>query len=181
MNISRTEIRDIVSRIHPFDGREREDVREILDRIDDGTLHLEVSAGVVDRARGSVLLMNHRQGGLWLPPGGLAEPDESPREAVTRNLEERLGSRALLVASVAAAPLLVSFSAATDPGSHAKANLWYVVFGDERMWIDLNLREFAGFRWSNFESVLATDPAELDPAMYRFVSKLQHQLAKAAG
>ena len=53
-----------------------------------------VAAGVLIED-GRVLLTQRKQGthleGLWELPGGKVEPDEDPRDAVVRELEEELG------------------------------------------------------------------------------------------
>lgn len=120
MNKMRTVIRDIVARVDPLDTRERVDVADVLGWIASGAelfrrakpdvpdKHLVSYFVVVDRARRSLLLVDHRKAGLWLPTGGHVEPDEDPRETVVRELAEELGSQAAAVASVAALPLFVT-------------------------------------------------------------------------
>jgi 8-oxo-dGTP pyrophosphatase MutT (NUDIX family) len=51
--------------------------------------HFTASAFVVHRGR--VLLLLHRDKGLWLPPGGHVRPDESPLETVVREVREECG------------------------------------------------------------------------------------------
>ena len=38
-----------------------------------------------------ILLVDHKNAGLWLPTGGHVEPDEDPRATVVRELKEELG------------------------------------------------------------------------------------------
>ena len=40
---------------------------------------------------GGVLLVNHINAGLWLPPGGHVEPDEHPAQTASREALEELG------------------------------------------------------------------------------------------
>jgi ADP-ribose pyrophosphatase YjhB (NUDIX family) len=48
-----------------------------------------VCACVFD-ADGRLLFASHH-GGIWAPPGGIVEPDEHPREAVAREIQEEVG------------------------------------------------------------------------------------------
>jgi len=59
------------------------------------TRDFAVSAFVVWRSR--VLLHRHRQLGLWLPPGGHVEPDETPDDAAVREVLEEAGLQVELV------------------------------------------------------------------------------------
>src|SRR3954465_6867500 len=45
----------------------------------------------VDPADGSLLLVDHVNAGLWLPPGGHVEVDEHPLRTAERELVEELG------------------------------------------------------------------------------------------
>jgi 8-oxo-dGTP pyrophosphatase MutT (NUDIX family) len=188
MNKTRTGISDIVSRIEPFDVREREDLLDVADWIADGSdlyrrakpdvprKHLVSYFVLVDHTRRSLLLMDHVKSGLWVPTGGHVEPDEDPYDTVRRELAEELGEKAQMVASVARSPLFVTVTTTRGPGTHVDVSLWYVVAGDEKMWLDVDPREFRGHRWQTFESVLDTKISELDPQMHRFVSKLMSRL-----
>jgi 8-oxo-dGTP pyrophosphatase MutT (NUDIX family) len=185
MNKTRTSLRDIVERIEPFDGREAADIADVLAWIDSGAevyrrerpdvlaKHLVSYVVVVDQVRASVLLLHHVKADLWVPAGGHVEVGEDPHEAAERELVEELGPRAGLVATVASLPLFVTVTKTRGLGSHTDVSLWYVVAGDERMWIDPDPREFRAQRWQRYDSVLATDIDELDPEMHRFIGKLQ--------
>ncbi|MDB5178846.1 MAG: mismatch repair protein MutT [Patescibacteria group bacterium] len=177
--------------MEPFDAREREDRTDVLDWIDDGAdlfrrqkpdippKHLVSYVVVVDGARRSMLLMEHIAAGLWLPTGGHVEPDEDPYRTAVRELGEELGAKALQVASVADLPLFVTVTQTQGAGIHTDVSLWYVVAGDEKMWLDVDPREFRGYRWMSFDEVLAMDSGMLDPQTHRFVRKLQSKLPQA--
>ena len=53
---------------------------------------------------GCTLLHWHRKVGLWLPPGGHIEPNETPVEAVVREALEETGMRVEIVPTVPAFP-----------------------------------------------------------------------------
>ena len=59
--------------------------------------HFTASAFVV--AAGRVLLLLHARKGLWLPPGGHVEPDESPDRAACREVREETGLDVLIVSA----------------------------------------------------------------------------------
>ncbi len=188
MNKSRTNLHEIIAHIEPVDEVERIAVRRVLDWVESGAelyrrakpdiplQHLVSYFVLVDRTRKSLLLMDHIKAGLWLPTGGHVEPDEDPHDTVIRELDEELGPRAALVASVAAVPLFVTVNRTRGQGPHTDVSLWYVVSGDANMWLDPDPREFAGHKWMSFAEVLATDISQLDPGMHRFVTKLQGRL-----
>jgi 8-oxo-dGTP pyrophosphatase MutT (NUDIX family) len=163
MNKTRTLIRDIVERIDPFDGREHDVIQRVLGWLDEGQEPRLVSKFIlVDHYRRSLLLVN--KSGRWLPVGGPVEPFEDPRGAVLREMAEELGPRAAMVASVAMMPLFIT--------GNAEAHLWYVVAGDEKMWLETDRQELDGHRWQPIQDVLDTNISELDPEMHRFTRKL---------
>jgi 8-oxo-dGTP pyrophosphatase MutT (NUDIX family) len=175
---------DIVERIDPVDEREREVIGRVLGWLDEGRElyrvrkpdippeHFVSYFVVVDHTRRSLLLVDHRKAGFWAPTGGHVEPGEDPRGTVLREMAEELGPRAAMVASVAMMPLFITATRTRGEGAHIDIQLWYVVAGDEKMWIDPDPREFAGHRWQSIESVLETKISELDPEMHRFTRKL---------
>lgn len=188
MNKSRTMLRDIIERIDPYDEQERAVIARVTQWIDEGRPlfrtqrpdvppeHLVSYFVLVDHTRRSLLLVNHAKAGLWLPTGGHVEPGEDPRGTVLREMAEELGPKAAMVASVAMMPLFITATPTRGEGRHVDISLWYVVAGDERMWLDPDPREFTAHRWQSFDSVLATDDAELDPELHRFVGKLKSRL-----
>jgi 8-oxo-dGTP pyrophosphatase MutT (NUDIX family) len=50
-----------------------------------------LSVAVYARRAGRVLMIAHRRLGIWLPPGGELEADETPLEAAARELREETG------------------------------------------------------------------------------------------
>lgn len=66
--------------------------------------HFTVTAFV--SARGRTLLHWHRKVGLWLPPGGHIEPNETPIEAVLREALEETGMQVEIVPTAPTFPYL---------------------------------------------------------------------------
>ncbi len=86
---------------------------------------IEVLAGVLEDARGRVLLAERPPGkafaGRWEFPGGKREPGESPREALVRELREELGIEVL-----EAEPLLVVSHCYPDAPIRVRIDSWRV-------------------------------------------------------
>jgi 8-oxo-dGTP pyrophosphatase MutT (NUDIX family) len=120
--------------------------------------HLVSYVVPTDPASGDVLLVDHRNAMLWLPPGGHVEPGEHPALTAARELEEELGCT-----GVAAEPVGV------DAG-HTDVSLWFpaVVGRDEPLRVDE--REFAGVRWWSRAELAAADPARFEPHLGRYLA-----------
>ncbi|MGQ4484406.1 NUDIX domain-containing protein [Streptomyces sp. SAS_281] len=126
---------------------------------------LAAEVWVTDPAFEYVLLVKHRVRG-WVPPGGKAEPGETPRAAAVRELLEETGLRAELLAEPAAvavrsyrsdwSPTLgLSYAAivdrevslAAEPGQPAAwfrlDEEWESVFPDDRDRIRTHARRLA--------------------------------------
>lgn len=189
MNKTRTRVEEIVSHIEPWDNQESADVAAIqrwLLATDDiyrrekpavPDRHLVSYFVLVDATRQSLLLLDHVNAGLWLPSGGHVEPDEDPYDTVQRELVEELGIRAAQVSTIARLPLFATVTQTRGAGRHTDVSLWYVVAGDQQMWIEADPREFNAYRWQTFDEVLATDINQLDPHMHRFTRKLQARMS----
>ena len=109
---------------------------------------------------GGLLLVAHRNAGLWLPPGGHVDPDEHPADTARRELAEELG-----ISRAAARPafLTVTRDGRLDCG-HADVSLWFLApiagapscapdtteFADVRRW--------AGASWPVAEPQRALPP-----------------------
>ena len=84
-------VRDAVAAIEPWDEREAHDRAATLAWIASGDelfrirkpdvppQHLVSYFVLVDVDAGALLMVDHRNAGLWLPTGGHVEPDEDPR------------------------------------------------------------------------------------------------------
>ncbi len=175
----RQQIRDEFAAITPVDQRERADLALALAWIDSGAelcrlarpatppVHLVSYFVVVDGAH--VLLVDHRNARLWLPPGGHVEPGEHPRTTVVRELEEELGFAA---AHAIGAPLFASVSTTVGlTAGHTDISLWYVVRAPRSQAIVFDEREFTAVRWFGFGEA----PVErAEPHLQRFLAKLGH-------
>ena len=66
-------------------------MKELRDRIGTSLLVLPSATGLVRDGDGRVLLVKHVNGGIWVLPGGAVDPDESPQDAVVREVWEETG------------------------------------------------------------------------------------------
>ena len=130
--------------------------------------HLVSYVVPVDPADGALLLVAHRNAGLWLPPGGHVEPGEHPAGAAARELTEELGT----VAEVAGPGFLtVTRTVGIDSG-HTDVSLWFTASIGRSARLSPDDGEFAGVRWWTRADLAAADPALFDPHLGRFVAKL---------
>ena len=178
----RQKIREELTAIIPLDELERCQIADVLEWIDSGgelyrlekpatpPKHLVSYFVVVDGEH--VLLVDHRNAQLWLPPGGHVERDEHPRDTVMRELEEELG---LVASHRIDAPLMVTVTTTVGlTAGHTDVSLWYVVKADRTTRIKYDEGEFQSIQWFPFSEV----PFErTDPNMRRFLSKLSNSPA----
>ena len=133
--------------------------------------HLVSYVVPVDPADGSVLLVDHINAGLWLPPGGHVEPDEHPAQTARREAQEEL---AIVGADVDERPAFVTVTQTVgiDAG-HTDVSLWFVLTGrrDQRLTPDRN--EFRDVRWWLPADLQAADPGRFDPHFRRFYAKIK--------
>jgi ADP-ribose pyrophosphatase YjhB (NUDIX family) len=111
----RAAIRRELESINPLDALERQHRSEALAWVDSGAplfrtakpatppQHLVSYFAVIDGD--SILLVDHKNAQLWLPPGGHVEVDEHPRDTVGREVREELG---FTPAHAIEAPLMVT-------------------------------------------------------------------------
>jgi len=175
-------IREEVAAIQPCDEIERAHRADALAWIDSGVelcriqkpamppRHLVSYFVLVDYDH--VLLVDHRNAGLWLPSGGHVEPEEHPRATVIRELKEELG---LDLGEVREAPLMVTISETVGiTAGHTDVSLWYVINADRRVPLEFDAGEFHGVRWFHFSDAPV---GRSDPHLARFLGKL----ARATG
>jgi 8-oxo-dGTP diphosphatase len=174
----RSHIRVEIASIQPLDPLEAADQADALAWIDSGVelirqskpamppKHLVSYFAVVSGA--SILLVDHKNAELWLPTGGHVEPNEHPRDTVSRELLEELGFSA---AHEIGPPLMVTCTETVGLTSgHIDVSLWYVVQAERSQVLKFDEREFNSVRWFEFSDV----PFDRsDPQMRRFVEKLE--------
>jgi 8-oxo-dGTP diphosphatase len=173
----RHQIRSELTAIEPLDALEREHLTDALDWIDSGVglvrlakpatppKHLVSYFAVIDVDR--ILLVDHKNAGLWLPAGGHVESDEHPRQTVERELQEELGFRTDYPIE---APLMVTCTTTVGlTAGHVDVSLWYVVRASRTQKIVFDANEFNAVRWFGFSEV----PFERsDPHLRRFITKV---------
>jgi 8-oxo-dGTP diphosphatase len=176
---------DAVQTVAPYDELERQHKDDILTWIasDDSVYrehnsskHLVSYFVLFDKSRNKLMLIDHVKAKLWLPTGGHVEDNEDPRTTVLREAYEELQLNAEFVPSFGSKPLFVTVTEAQGANTHTDVSLWYVISGDSETTITYDQREMNGYKWLSLDDILATDIAELDPHMHRFVHKMQAKL-----
>jgi 8-oxo-dGTP diphosphatase len=173
----RAAIRSEIDSVAPLDALELEHRAAALAWVDSGAplcrtskpatppQHLVSYFAVLDGE--SILLVDHRNAQLWLPPGGHVEEAEHPRETVAREIREELGFTA---PHEIAAPVMVTCTTTVGLTSgHTDVSLWYAVHASRNQPLRYDAREFASVRWFGFDEVPL---GRSDPHRGRFLSKL---------
>ena len=174
----RAAIRAEVESIDPLDALELDHRSEVLAWIDSGTplcrtakpatppQHLVSYFAVVDEE--NILLVDHKNARLWLPPGGHVEEGEHPRDTVAREIREELG---FVPSHEIAAPLMLTCTKTVGVSSgHTDVSLWYVVNAKRSQAMNYDEQEFNGIHWFAFsEAPLQRS----DPHLERFIRKLR--------
>jgi 8-oxo-dGTP diphosphatase len=177
----RQQIRNEFAAIEPLDELEREHLADALTWIDSGAglfrtskpatppKHLVSYFAVVDADQ--ILLVDHKDAGLWLPAGGHVEPDEHPRVTVERELQEELCFKA---DHAIEAPLMITCRTTVGlTAGHVDVSLWYVVRASRAQRLNYDADEFDAVRWFGFSEA----PFERsDPHLRRFIAKLVRSL-----
>ena len=179
MRASVATVHAIVTDLAPGDALEAEHRREALrwlESTDDvfrrvrpaaPPRHLVSYVVLVDPADGAVLLVDHLNAGLWLPPGGHVDPDEDPALTAVREAKEELG-----IDLTGARPRFLTITGTVGEHSgHTDVSLWYVGAGHRGLALTIDLREFREARWWSPADVRAADPAGFDPHLSRFLAK----------
>ena len=177
-------VHDLVTNIAPFDPLESEHIADTLrwlEATDDvfrrskpatPDRHLVSYAVLLDRDNFDVLLVDHVNSGLFLPPGGHIEPDEHPAAAARRECSEELGIEGSLAGGgVDPAFATVTTTIGLDAG-HTDVSLWFILEGSQDLELTFDEVEFRGARWWSFEEVTAADGDIFDPHFLRFMRKV---------
>ncbi|MEV6306575.1 NUDIX hydrolase [Actinoplanes sp. NPDC051861] len=136
--------------------------------------HLVSYVVPVDPASGDVLLVDHVNAGLWLPPGGHVDVDEHPADTAAREIREELG----VDSAPAADPLFltVTRTVGIDAG-HTDVSLWFVHEMGSAQSLRPGQGEFREVRWWSRAELSEADPARFDPHFFRFLAKLSPEPA----
>lgn len=96
----------------------------------------------------NILLVDHRNAQLWLPPGGHVEQGEHPRDTVVREIREELG---FAPAHEIGVPLMVTCTTTVGLTSgHTDVSLWYVVNAARSQALTYDAAELNGIQWFGF-------------------------------
>ncbi|WP_245736364.1 NUDIX hydrolase [Micromonospora pattaloongensis] len=127
-----------------------------------------------DETDGSVLLVDHRKAGMWLPSGGHVEPGEHPAETVRREVMEELGVPAVFHPRFGERPTFVTVTQTVGPPEerHVDVSLWFVLSGSRNQKFVPDSGEFRGVRWWTPQEVTDADPATVEPHLGRMLNKL---------
>lgn len=173
----REDILNVVLQIDPFDDLETQHQRSAVDWIESGaglfrtekpavpSKHLVSYFPIVDQDH--ILLVEHRNAGLWLPPGGHVDPDEHPRDTVIREAREELESEASFHLDD---PLFITCTETVGlTAGHTDVSLWYTLRGDRTDDIRFDITEFKSIRWFGLND------------LERFVEKLGRAVSDPLG
>jgi 8-oxo-dGTP pyrophosphatase MutT (NUDIX family) len=189
MTSAQQTVLDTVNAIQPFDNVEQVQKDDVLAWINSGAplfriakpdnppKHLVSYFVLYDAQNAKVLVVDHVNAGLWLPPGGHVDIDEDPHKTVVREADEELRVNATFNTVFGENPVFLSVMQTRGSGTHTDVNLWYVINGDSNASLAYDSREMNGYKWLSLQDVLNTDISGLDPHMHRFVQKMQHTLA----
>lgn len=127
--------------------------------------HLVAYFAVIDT--GHILLVDHKNAQLWLPPGGHVEPGEHPRTTVAREIKEELG---MIPPFPIDPPIMLTCTTTVGySAGHTDVSLWYVVQINGGQIITYDANEFHSVQWFPFHQI----PLERsDPHLGRFLKKL---------
>lgn len=171
-------IADLVHAIHPYDPLEATHQRETLAWLASGaplfrtqkpatpSQHLVAYVALFDATQTKLLLVDHKNAGLWLPSGGHVEVDEHPRATAARELQEELGLDAHFVWPD---PLFLTVTETVGGVRHIDVSLWYVVQADATQPLAYDATEFHDIAWFALDQLPLT---RSDPHLARFVAKL---------
>ena len=175
-------IAKVVHSIRPHDQLEAAHLQQTLTWIASGAplfrtqkpatppQHLVAYFALLDPTHQQLLLVDHKNAGLWLPSGGHVEPDEHPRATVIREAREELNLDAHFLL---ADPLFLTVTeTAGHAARHTDVSLWYVLQGDCTLALAYDPEEFYGIAWFPLTDLPLT---QCDPHLGRFAAKLRAQ------
>ncbi len=179
MRTIRSQIRSLASQIPPLDEEETRHIAFVEKWIDSGAgifriakpatpnPHLVAYFLLIDPQKQQLLLVDHKKANLWLPAGGHVEPNEHPKETVSREIQEELGVRADFLLET---PLFLTVTeTTTHKDKHTDVSFWYILKGSTTTPFEFDEGEFHSIRWFSREEI----PLQRsDPHMGRLMQKL---------
>lgn len=182
----RARVRDLIAGMSPsHDPLEHEHRAQALAWIDSGAPlwrteapatpdpHLVTYIVPFDAATGRVLLVDHRKAGLWLPPGGHAEPGEDPRATVVREAREELDVAAVFHSLTDDLPLLLTATPTRGARPHTDVSLWFLIDLPATTAIRPDPSEFAAARWVSVGGHDFVPGVTCEPHLHRLEAKLR--------
>ena len=175
-------VHDLVAKVTPLDVVESDHIADTLrwlESTDDvfrrskpalPERHLVSYVVILDRDNFDVLLVDHVNAGLFLPPGGHVEPDEHPAVTARRECREELGIEASFAENSVPAFVTVTTTVGIDAG-HTDVSLWFISDGSRNMKMTLDQVEYRGSRWWTLEEVRSATGKGFDPHFHRFMKK----------
>lgn len=176
------EIADLVRSIRPYDVLENDHLHQTSEWLASGAplfrtqkpatppQHLVAYFALFDPGQNKLLLVDHKNAGLWLPSGGHVEVDEHPRTTVIREAREELALDAHFLWDK---PLFLTVTETVGAATpHTDVSLWYVLQGDCTLPLTYDPTEFYDVAWFSLDQLPLT---RTDPHMARFAAKLRAQ------
>lgn len=175
------QIKETLNSITAFDATEEKHLHFTKEWIDSGAgifrlskpatpdPHLVAYFLLLDPMQQTVLLVDHKKAGLWLPPGGHVEPNEHPKETVKRELMEELGVQAVFRLRD---PFFLTVTKTAGPTTeqHTDVSVWYLLDGSVNTPYRFDEGEFSEIRWFPPTDI---PYASSDPHMQRCIKKLK--------
>lgn len=188
---SKQVVQGAINSVDPYDALEHDHKQDVLDWIDSDLplfriskpdnppKHLVSYFVLFDESSQSIMLIDHIKAGLWLPPGGHVEVDESPYDAVIREASEELQTEADFNTPFGVQPFFITVTETRNADVHTDVSLWYVIKGSVGVNLNFDTSEMKGIRWLTLDEVFAIDIKELDPHMHRFTKKMKNFLSSS--
>jgi 8-oxo-dGTP pyrophosphatase MutT (NUDIX family) len=133
--------------------------------------HLVSYAAVLDPHTFDVLLVDHLNARLFLPPGGHVEPEEHPAAAARRECREELGIDSPIALGAGNPTFLTVTTTIGRDAGHTDVSLWFIIEGSRDMQLTIDEVEFRGVRWWSLPEVTSADGKAFDPYFQRFMRK----------
>jgi 8-oxo-dGTP pyrophosphatase MutT (NUDIX family) len=176
-------VHELVAALSPFDALEAghitgtlrwlESTDDVFRRAKPATppRHLVSYAAVLDPHTFDVLLVDHLNARLFLPPGGHVEPEEHPAAAARRECREELGIDSPIALGAGNPTFLTVTTTIGRDAGHTDVSLWFIIEGSRDMQLTIDEVEFRGVRWWSLPEVTSADGKAFDPYFQRFMRK----------